>query len=159
MTRILVYWILLADLLWVIRAFLLAHWLRYGFIGFGAEPRRVLLPNILAVGAALFVWTVLYFSKNLEGFSGGWNLPKIFSQEIVAVLYLMGALLSLALLMKFYFPGLVLVYFGLLLPIGPIVIRSAARCLLISRSRTSPKRRIFILRTGPIFRDLAVTIP
>jgi lipopolysaccharide/colanic/teichoic acid biosynthesis glycosyltransferase len=158
MKPILRYWILLADLLWVITAFLLAHWLRYRFTGLGAEPRQVLLPNVLAVAAALFVWTVLYFSKNLEGFSGGWNLPKIFSQEIVAALYLMGALLSLALLMKFYFPGLVLVYVGLLLPIGPIVIRCAARWLVISRARTWPKRRIVILGTGQIVRELAVKI-
>jgi lipopolysaccharide/colanic/teichoic acid biosynthesis glycosyltransferase len=158
MKPILRYWILLADLLWVTAAFLLAHWLRYGFIGLGAEPWHVLLPNVLAVGAPLLVWTLLYFNKNLGGFSGGWNLPTIFFQEIVAVLYLMGALLLLAFLMKFYFPGVVLVYFGLLSPIGPILIRCVARWFVISRSRAWPKRRIVILGTGQIVRELAVKI-
>lgn len=158
MKPILRYWILLIDLLWVTTAFFLAHWIRYGFIGLGAEPWQLLLPNVLAVGAALLVWTQLYFSKNLEGFSGGWNLPKIFSQEIVAVLYLMASLLFLAFLMKFYFPGLVLLYFGLLLPLGPISIRCVARWFVISRSRIWPKRRVVILGTGHIVRELAVKI-
>ena len=158
MRPILRYWILVADLLWVTAAFLLAHWLPYGFIIHWAEARQVLPSNVLAVGAALLLWTVLYFSKDLEGFAGGWNLATIFSQEIVAVLYLMGAWLSITFLMKLYFPWLVLVCFGLLLPIGPIFIRCIARWFVVSGSRTWPKRRIVILGTGQIVREVAIKV-
>ncbi len=152
------YWILIADLVWITTVFVLAHWRRYGFIGLGAEPSQALLLYLSGVGASLSVWTLLYFSKNLDGFSGGWHLPTILSQAIVAAFHLMAFWVSLAFLTHFYFPKLALVYLGLLLALGAIAILCVARWLVLSRSRPGAPRRVVILGSGHIVRELALKI-
>jgi lipopolysaccharide/colanic/teichoic acid biosynthesis glycosyltransferase len=147
--------VLFLDLLWISFAFLLAYCLRYRYFGAGAESFRDFLPALLS---ALVIWTFLYLSKNLVGFRGGWHLPTVFSQILVAVLYLMAFLLALAFLQQRYYSRLLLLYLACLLPVGFITIRCLTRRLVASRLWSGTTRRAAILGTGHLAHELAYKI-
>jgi len=152
------YGILTADLLWITAASILAHLLRHALGGRGAMFEQPLRFYVGSAGAALAVWTFLYFNKNLEGFSRGWHLPTIFSQVIVAVFFLMGSLLAFGFLAKKDYSRLALLLLALLLPIGLVAIRCVAWWLVRTRSRTGAARRVVILGSSRLARELASKI-
>jgi lipopolysaccharide/colanic/teichoic acid biosynthesis glycosyltransferase len=100
----------------------------------------------------------LYLSKDLDGFTGGWHLPTVFSQIMIAVLYMMAFLLALAFLQKHYYSRLLLLYLACLLPIGFIIIRCSARWVIASRSWSGAVRRAVILGSGHLAQELAFKI-
>ena len=113
-------WILSADLLWIVMSVGLVQLLQNGLT---PEP-EALAPSVYAsaVLVAASIWTVLYFSKNLEGFCLGWYLPRVFAQVIVGVFYVMGSLLAFGFLSKHFYSRLALLYLACLLPVGFITI-------------------------------------
>jgi lipopolysaccharide/colanic/teichoic acid biosynthesis glycosyltransferase len=150
--------ILLCDLLWIATAFTFAYALRYQYLGFGIESWTSFRDFIPAVSAALLIWVFLYLSKDLDGFTGGWHLPTVLSQIMVAVLYLMAFLLALAFLQKHYYSRLLLIYLACLLPIGLTLIRCLARWVIASRSWNGAIRRTVILGSGHLAHELAYKI-
>jgi lipopolysaccharide/colanic/teichoic acid biosynthesis glycosyltransferase len=145
------YSILAADLLWIPAALLFAQLLRTG--PRGNDPNVAQFHYFPLV--AMAIWIFLYFSKKLEGFCGGWHLPNVFAQVVVGVFYLMGSLLALAFLSKQYYPRLTLFLGGILLSAGFVAIRCLACWLINSRSHGRVKRRVVILGSGRIVRELA----
>ncbi|HET9376074.1 MAG TPA: sugar transferase [Chthoniobacterales bacterium] len=150
--------ILVLDLFWIATAFSFAYALRYKYLGFGVESWTSFRGFLPALTSALLIWTTLYFSKNLEGFRGGWHLPTVFSQTLVGVFYLMSFLLALAFLQRHYYSRLLLLYLACLLPVGLVAIRCAARWAISSGLRTGTNRRTAILGCGHLAHELAYKI-
>ena len=148
--------VLAADLLWIVLSFGLAQILRNGLTpGPEAQPASF---YTFAVVAAAFLWTVLYFSKDLEGFSRGWYLPSVFAQVIVAVFYVLGLVSVVGFLSKHYYSRLTLFYLGCLLPVGFTAIRCFAYSLVKSQGQVRARRRVLIVGTGRIVRELMFKI-
>jgi lipopolysaccharide/colanic/teichoic acid biosynthesis glycosyltransferase len=155
MTSRLRYSILFADLLWITTACMLAHLLRYGLSTNAArlaEPQYIYL---MAAGTILAVWNILYFNKNLEGFSRGWHFPTICSHVIVGTLYLIGALLALGFFLKVDYWRPALLSLSLFLSVGFISIRGMAWGVVKSWSRMGTRRRAVIVGSGPVTHVLA----
>jgi lipopolysaccharide/colanic/teichoic acid biosynthesis glycosyltransferase len=150
--------ILLFDLTWIALAFALAYTVRYRYLEFGMESWAPFHEFVPALCSALLIWIFLYLSKNLDGFTGGWHLPTVFSRITIAVLYLMSFLLALAFLQRYYYSRLVLLYLTCLLPMGFILIRCSARWVIASRSWNGAKRRAVILGSGHLAQELAFKI-
>src|SRR5947209_12045749 len=98
--RIVRYGILAADLVWLLGALVLAIDLHYAATRSAADLPAVFRTYSLLTTLALLSWTLFYFEMSLDGFKGGWYLPAIFSQIIVAVSLLMLLLLAVAFLTK-----------------------------------------------------------
>jgi lipopolysaccharide/colanic/teichoic acid biosynthesis glycosyltransferase len=158
MNKQLRYSIRLADLLWISLAVLLAHWLRYRLIGAATIESKPPLFYAVSITVALIAWSVLYFNMNLDGFSRGWNFPAMSSQVIVAAVFLMGFLLAVGYLLKLNYSRLALSSLILLLPAGFITNRCVAWWLVKSRSRFGPTRRVVIVGSGRIAKELAKKI-
>lgn len=151
MNRKLQYSILCADLLWMTLAFVFALSSQNGRWNFTG-------PDLPVLFMASSIWTVLYFSKKLEGFRGGWYFPSVFSQVMVGVFYLITSLLGLALLAKYCYSRSVLLSLACLLPAGFLAIRCLTWWLSISRSRAWARRKVVILGSGRLVRELALKI-
>jgi lipopolysaccharide/colanic/teichoic acid biosynthesis glycosyltransferase len=108
--------------------------------------------------AAFCVWSVLYMSKKLEGFQGGWHIPRISAQVTVGVLYTMGSSLGLMFLFDRFYSLRALLGQALVLLLGFIGIRCLVRWLLASPPYGGSKRRVIILGTGRIVHELAMRI-
>jgi lipopolysaccharide/colanic/teichoic acid biosynthesis glycosyltransferase len=148
--------ILGADLLWIVMSVGIVQLLRNGLT---PEPEAV-APSVYAsaVLVAASIWTVLYFSKNLEGFCRGWYLPSVFAQVIVGVFYVMGSLLAFGFLSKHFYSRLALLYLACLLPAGFITIRCVAWWLVKSQVGRWAKRRVVIIGSGSLVHQLLVKI-
>ena len=116
-TRNLRYWILIADLLWLLGSLQIAIQLRYAASG-TASVTEPFLQYSLMILAAMLAWAFLYFEMHLDGFQGGWHLPTIISRFIVADSILMALVLASAFLARHYYSRLVLLYFACLFPLG-----------------------------------------
>jgi lipopolysaccharide/colanic/teichoic acid biosynthesis glycosyltransferase len=146
-------WILLADLLWVAAATLGAGVLRYGVRDFVWSPRLWLVLLTTWV-----IWLFLSARMRLDGFRGGWRLPAMISHIFIAVACEMCGLLTLGYLARNYVSRLALIYFGLLLLVGFIAIRSAVWFLLRARNRSGDVWKVVILGSGRVARELASRI-
>lgn len=153
--RSLRYWILTADLLWVLGSLQIAFQLRYAAASGTVGAVEHFLQYSLMILAAAFAWSFLYFEMHLDGFQGGWHLPTIISRVIVAVSLLMALVLASAFLARGYYSRLVLLYFACLFPVGIVGIRFAVRFLLASRFRTAVLPRSVILGQGPVALEFA----
>src|SRR5580704_11064991 len=134
-TKNLRYWVLTADLIWLIGALALGICLRYAGskepLDFIAHLRQYSLLVLVAIVA----WTFLYFRMALDGFKGGWRLFAVLSQIIVATSLLMSVLLAFSFLAQHYYSRLVLLYFALFFFLGVVGSRCLARFLVTSRLR------------------------
>jgi len=150
--------ILIADLAWAAVALAAAYPLRYGI----NEPVHPLWRHLSAFGveyaAAAVLWIVLHDQLKLDSFRGGWNLPAIVSRISLGVMSLMAILLSAAYLATDYVSRLVLAYFGILLFVGFVSIRCAARLAFKSKLVMDGRRRVVIVGTGRTARELAAKI-
>jgi lipopolysaccharide/colanic/teichoic acid biosynthesis glycosyltransferase len=156
-TQRLRYLILGADLIWAVAAMGLANLLRYGGGALGAEPSSIVafLPLLLL---ALFLWSVLSWWLQLDGFSGGWRVAAVVSQLFPAVVGLMATVFAGGYAARLYISRLALGYFAILLFAGFVLIRFALRWLLGSRYRVGSVRRMVIVGDGPLAQEMAVTI-
>lgn len=159
MSRRLHYWILLADLLWIVAAMTLSYAIRYRWDGFAGGIEHAIYTEYLLIAIlALGIWGLLYSIIKLDGFSGGWSLPSILSQVLIGVVLLMAIIFSAAFLSRQYYSRLILLYFGSLLLLGFIAIRCLMRFYVMSRSRNGSLRRVVILGNGRIAHELASKI-
>jgi lipopolysaccharide/colanic/teichoic acid biosynthesis glycosyltransferase len=150
-------WILVADLAWSVLALLGAEALRYGTFWKGNErdSAYALLP-FLAV--TIVFWNLLSTWTKVDCFRGGWHSPAVVSRVFLAVSSLMGILFSAGYLLREYVSRLALGYFGALLFLGFVAIRYSTRSLLLARYRTGKVRRVVIVGSDRIARELAVKI-
>ena len=155
MSKHLRYLILIADLTVVAATGILAHFLRFYAMHTTAIP--TVPPHFYAVsiGVALAIWTILYFNTDLDGFRRGWHFPTVFSQVIVATMYLMGSLVVFGFIAQFNYSRLALLFLGLLLPLGLIANRCIAWWFVKSQSIMGAMRRVVILGNGRVARELA----
>jgi lipopolysaccharide/colanic/teichoic acid biosynthesis glycosyltransferase len=147
------YLILAGDLTWLGAIVFLPSWL-------GTElPTHVggfrLWTSALV---ALVAWAGLYLSKDLEGFRGGWRFPHICAQVTVGVLYLAVLLSGIAAISGTLYSSATLLNLGCLSPLGFVSIRCLAWGAVIVRARRHPKRRVVILGSGRIVRELTFKI-
>src|SRR5713226_7961642 len=152
------YWILTADLLWVLGALGLAMALRYTGTRDAIDVTTRFQAYLFMIIAAVVAWTLLYFEMSLDGFKGGWHFPTILSKLMVAVLLLMVVVLTSAYLTKHYYSRLVLFYFAFFFCFGLIALRCLVRFLVIPQLRSMAEHRCIILGQGPIARELASKI-
>ena len=145
--------ILLADLGWIVVAMVLACLLRHGWVWNASVLTFV--PHLVA---SLGLWLLVSFLLEVDGFRGGWSYPAILSQLFVAILGLMVTLLAVAYFQREQAPHLALSYFALLLFVGFLLIRCAVRLHLKSLHRAGAVRRVVVVGSGPIARELAAKI-
>jgi lipopolysaccharide/colanic/teichoic acid biosynthesis glycosyltransferase len=146
------YSILAGDLLWLAATLAIAH----GHRGSAADMARVRpLAGALAV---LAVWAALFLTKGLEGFRGGWRLPHICAQVTVGVSYLIAILWGFTAAINKLFSPAELFYLACFLPPGFVSIRCLTWWLAVLRSRRRPKRRVVILGSGRLVRELTLKI-
>jgi lipopolysaccharide/colanic/teichoic acid biosynthesis glycosyltransferase len=150
-------WILAADLFWVPAAMALAYVLRYGLVWDGPQGGSATI-FALPLLVAVLTWSLLSSRLNLDGFRGGWRLPAIVSQLVSAVLILMVVLLVGGYLTRHYISRLALGYFGVLLLLGFVAIRLASRLILRSRYRVGAVRRVVVVGSGSLAREMAAKI-
>src|ERR1700681_614052 len=149
------YWILSADLLWILGALGLGIFLRYARTKDEASFSAHFQMYTLFMFAAIVVWTLLYFEMNLDGFKGGWQVFAIVSQLIVAVALLMIVLLAFGFLSKHYYSRAVLLYFGILFFLGLVGSRCIVHLLIIFKPRNMADYRCVILGHGQVAGELA----
>lgn len=156
-TQKLRYLILGADLIWAVAAMGVAYLLRYGRADSGPDksPIVVFLPLLLL---ALFLWSVMSWWLQLDGFRGGWRVAAVLSQLFPAVVGLMAAVFAGGYAARIYISRLALGYFAILLFAGFVLIRFTLRWFLRSRYRVGSVRRIVIIGDGPLAKEMAVTI-
>jgi lipopolysaccharide/colanic/teichoic acid biosynthesis glycosyltransferase len=150
-------WILLADLCWTSAAFLCAELLRYG-MAWSATDRisaQRLLPFLLATWV---LWAFFSSWMKLDCFSGGWRFPAVISHVFLATCGLMSLLLGAGYLAQRFVSRLALGYFGVLLYLGFLGIRYAARSMLRARFLAGDVRKVAIVGTGRTARELAIKI-
>src|SRR5258708_19734955 len=105
------YWILTADLLWVLGASGLAMALRYAGTRDAIDFTTRFQTYSFMIIAAVVAWTLLYFEMSLDGFKGGWHFFAILSQLIVAVSLLISFLFAFIFLPKHYYSRLSFLFF------------------------------------------------
>ncbi len=150
-------WISVADLAWVAIAMALAYLLRYGWAWDGPPGRSAaifLLPSL----AAALIWSLLSLRLQLDGFRGGWRFSAVVSQLLSAVSLLMMSLLVGGYLTRQYVSRLLLGYFGGLLLAGFVLVRFAAWSVFRSRYRKGAVRRVVIVGSGFLAREMAAKI-
>lgn len=153
-TQTLHYRILAADLTWAVAAMCLAYLLRYEWAWQGLASSSVFVfgPPLMLT---LVLWTVAFSWLRLDGFRGGWRFSAVLSQLSPAVLSLMVILFASGYVTRWYMSRLALGYFGVLLFIGVVVIRLAARYVFASRFRSGAVRRVVIVGNGSLTDELA----
>lgn len=154
-TRKLQNWILVADLLWISLALIIAETLRYGpdwYRPENAAGRVLFLPSMLAASTA---WVVLSYAMQLDCFGGGWRFSATAAHLFLAVFFVMTVLLAGAYLSRQYVSRLALGYFTVLLWVGFLTLRWFAFAWLNRRYRVGNIRRVVIVGSGRVARELA----
>jgi putative colanic acid biosynthesis UDP-glucose lipid carrier transferase len=150
--------ILAVDILWIVLGFYLAYEFRYGF-----SVNMVALRDFWALFgesaiAGILIWIFLALVMELDGFKGGWTFRSVFSDLFVGVIVLLALLLANGYLARVYHSRLVFVYFGSVALAGFLGIRCLAWLALRSRRFQSSKRRVVILGSGRIAREISTKI-
>jgi lipopolysaccharide/colanic/teichoic acid biosynthesis glycosyltransferase len=151
------HWILAADLAWASIAMAMAYVLTYGMTLDSTSEKRLLtfVPLLLC---SLALWAGLFSWMKLDGFRLGWHLPAIVSELLLATCCLLGLLFAALFLARYYIARLALAYFGLLLVVGFVVIRRGVHLVLRSSYLAGAKRRVLIVGSGPVAREMAIKI-
>jgi lipopolysaccharide/colanic/teichoic acid biosynthesis glycosyltransferase len=149
MHRTLQYLILGADLAWIVTC-LSTTQLHY------ADQQQTLWSFVRnpAVITASAVWIALYIRKGLAGFRQGWYPPTMVAQVIVAITYLLVSLCALAIVLHHHYSLGSALLLALLLAAGFIVNRYIAHWLIDSHLHRRAKRRVIILGSGRMVREL-----
>ncbi len=151
------HWILAADLAWAVIATVLAYVLTYG-TRFDPLAKNRLLTFVPLLIGTLVVWAGLFSGMKLDGFRLGWHLPATVSDLLLATCCLLAFLLAALFLARYYVSRLALAYFGLLLLSGFVTIRRAVHLVLRSAYMRGARRRVLIVGSGPVAREMAVKI-
>jgi lipopolysaccharide/colanic/teichoic acid biosynthesis glycosyltransferase len=158
MTRRYRFTILLFDLLWIVAAFYLAYALRYHRLDMGFESDISFRIFYSITASALLIWALLSLSRSLDGFQGGWEFSAIASRLTIAIFYMLVFLFAVGYATRHYYSRLLFLYLPFLLFGGFLLIRCAARLLILSRARGGAARRAVILGGGTLAIELAEKI-
>jgi lipopolysaccharide/colanic/teichoic acid biosynthesis glycosyltransferase len=155
MTNRLRYLIFSADLLWMTMACVLTQLMCDWLAATVSRMKQPASFYLLSVATISIVWTILYFSKRLEGFSRGWYLPTIVSQSILGAFYLIVSLLAFGSLARIGYSPIFLLGLSVILPLGFIGIRCLAWRLVKSWSRLGATRRVVIVGSSRVALEIA----
>jgi lipopolysaccharide/colanic/teichoic acid biosynthesis glycosyltransferase len=156
-TRRLEIWIWLADLAWILLAFLGADVLRYGTTWTLDERAAIhgLLPFPIATA---ITWSALSLFMRMDGFRGGWRPSAVLSQLLLATCCTFFALTVLGYFTRTYVSRLALMYFMLLLAAGFAGIRFGARLLLRLWHDGGAVWRVLVIGAGRVAQEVAAKI-
>lgn len=156
LNRSLRYLILSADLTWIVTCLLAIQALDASSVG----PQQILTFHLYESMTVLTcaMWIVLYFGKRLAGFERGWHSPAVIAQTIVAVIYLLPPLWVTLLIFHQFSSNRLLCYLGFMLTAGFIAIRYTAHWFVDSHLPLRGRRRVIILGTGRMVRELVTKI-
>ena len=157
-SRRITFLILAADILWIVLGFYLACEFRYGF-----SVNRAALRDFWSLFggtaiAGMLIWSFLVLVMKLDGFQGGWTFRSVFSDLLVGVIVLLAVLLAEGYLARVYESRLVFIYFGSVVLAGFLAIRCLVWLALRSRRMRGSLRRVVILGSGRIARELSTKI-
>jgi len=146
--------VFVADLAWSLVAMGIAFVLRYGieWSPVARDSAWHLLPFLVA---SWLIWALFSILLPLDGFRGGWRLSAVVSHLLLAVSGLMLILLAGGYLFRSYVSRLALAQFGVLLFAGYICLRVSLCHILLARVKKGEVRRVVILGSGPLARELA----
>ncbi len=150
-------WIWAADLVWLTFSMVLAWFIRYGS-AWHIQPRYTVQGFSLTLLGSLLIWTILWLALDLDGFRGGWRFSAVASHLMLAFAILMVTTLAAGYLVRIYVSRLALGYFSVVTFGGLIFIRIAARSIVHTRYRTGAVRKIVIVGSGPVAREVAARI-
>lgn len=156
-TRRLEVWIWVADLAWILLAFLGADVLRYGTTW--SPDERVSIHALIPFAIATCVtWSALSLFMQMDGFRGGWRLSAVLSQLLLGMCCTLAVLTVLGYFSRTYVSRLALTYFMLLLGAGFAGVRCGARLLLRLWHDGGPVWRVLILGGGRVAQEVAAKI-
>lgn len=150
--RALYYLILAGDVAWVLTSVSLAHMLPTN-----SAVQRETLYALLHDPAALVMcaaWILLYLRKDLAGFRQGWHPPTVIAHVVVAVGYVLIALGASTLGLPQHWSYNSLLLLAVLLIVGFVAIRYAARFIVDSQLHRHANRRVIILGVGRMVPEL-----
>jgi putative colanic acid biosysnthesis UDP-glucose lipid carrier transferase len=150
------HWILVVDLVWLLAAMIAAYVLRYGLRWHARSGG--LVGYVPALLGALATWTLMFVAIKLDGFRRGWDFPAVVSQLFLGVCSVTLVLGVSSYLARSSVDGLILSYFGTLMLTGLIAIRRSAHAILGSKYFVGAVRRIVIVGSGPVAREMATKI-
>ncbi|MBV9436082.1 MAG: sugar transferase, partial [Acidobacteria bacterium] len=155
MSRRLHYAVFVADLLWILISLGTGYLIREGINSPDVVGQPSYVQYSIATILAVVVWAFLYKRMRLDGFSDGWDPPRVLSRVVISIVLLMSIMLSIAFLARQFYSRLILSYFASLLLFGFAGIRLATRAFITSRARTRERTRIAIMGNGRVARELA----
>ena len=146
--------ILAADLLWNLFALTASLLLRnHGDLRYGiSQSAQGSFQVILAVSCAF--WICLYLVRGLDCFRGGWQSSAMISKITMAVMFQMVAIVIWGYGTRLYYSRLVLLYFGVLLWAGVILIRFAAYGILRAQARAGKTRKVMLFGENSLSREV-----
>jgi lipopolysaccharide/colanic/teichoic acid biosynthesis glycosyltransferase len=150
-------WILVSDLVWLPIAMFSGCLMRYGATLTAIPGSRVLIFSIMLLEAAI-VWIFLWTRLGLDEFRGEWRFPAVLSQIFLAVSILIAITLASGYSFRAYVSRLVIGYFGVMTVTGFVSVRVCAHWLFDARRRSGLIRRVVVVGSGPVVRELAEKI-
>ncbi len=156
-TRRLEIWIWVADLAWILLAFLAADLLRFGTTWTPDERSSIHALVPFAIGACL-TWSALSLFMQMDGFRGGWRLSAVLSQLLVAISCTLAVLTVLGYFSRSYVSRLAFTYFMLLLATGFLGVRFGARAILQLWHDGGPVWRVLVIGSGRVAQEVATKI-
>ena len=150
-------WILLADLVWILLAYLGADSLRYGTT-WDLEERIGIHALAPFVVATCLTWIALSIFMQMDGFRGGWRLSAVLSHLFIGLCSVVGVLAVIGYFSRTYVSRLALSFFIVLLAFGFVGLRCAMRSLLRLCYDGGHVWRVLILGSGRIAREVASKI-
>lgn len=155
MNRTLQHLILGADLLWITGCLGI---LRILGTHPGANPTFASFVTEPLVLIALGMWSLICLRKDLAGFNRGWDLSTICAQVIIGAFYLLISVSVAALLLREDWSKRQLSALAFLVPMGFMLTRCIAYRFVDSRLAVRAKRRIMIVGSGRMVRELTMKI-
>jgi len=145
--------ILALDILWLVIASALSYALRYGHL--------VLYPpssySVLILAAA-GVWVLLLKNLPLDCFNGGWRFHVMLSRIVRATGLLMIFVIAFAYLTKLYYSRLLLIFFGVLLFVGFLLIRVGVYLFLRSQHSKGRTKKVVLVGNERLTRECAFKV-
>lgn len=156
-TRRLEIWIWLADMAWILLAFIGADLLRFGPT-WSADDRILIRGLVPFLIATCVTWSALSLFMQMDGFRGGWRISAVLSQLLLGICCTLGVIAVLGYFTRSYVSRLALGYFTVLLGAGFLSIRCGARWLLRLRHDQGAIWRVLVLGSGRVAQEVAAKI-
>ena len=148
------YWILAADVVWIIVAPILAAFL--GSAVFRQNwPELSLSQYVLQYFCMIALWGVLFTKLKLDCLPRGWYVPSGWLPLVVSVFQLMALFISIAFFGRRYYSPFLLFILAVLFVVGLLLIRSGIRGFIYAFHRKGLVRRVVILGNGRLGEEVA----